>query len=106
MSSSFCTQSGQKVTCAVGTLGVGATTPVTIVVMPNGSGPVSLTFSASSANVDLNPADGSATVALNGAAEQPGSDGPLPLWAYVAFGLLLLTIATRRGAIPPPRRGG
>ena len=96
MSSSFCTQSGQKVTCAVGALGVGATTPVTIVVMPNGSGMVSLTFAASSASPDLNPADGTATVSLNEPDESSSSDGPLPLWAYVAFGLLLLAIASRR----------
>jgi uncharacterized repeat protein (TIGR01451 family) len=105
MSSSFCTQSGQKVTCTVGALGVGATTPITIVVMPNGPGSVNLTFSASSANPDLNPADGSAKVALNVSGESSGGDGPLPLWAYVTFGLLLLTIATRRGAMPSPRRG-
>ena len=98
MSSAFCTQSGQKVTCTVGALGVGAATPVAIVVMPNGSGMVSLTFAASSANPDLSPADGTATVSLNEPGESPSSDGPLPLWAYVAFGLLLIAIASRRRA--------
>jgi uncharacterized repeat protein (TIGR01451 family) len=98
MSSSFCTQSGQKVTCSVGAIGVGKTTPVTIVVMPNGSGPVSLTFTASSANPDLNPADGTASVSLGGSGAPSGADGPLPLWAYAALGLLLVAIAARRGA--------
>jgi len=100
MSSSFCTQSGQTVTCAVGSLAVGATDPITLVVMPNGSGTVSLQFTASSSSLDLNPADGSATVALSapGIESSPTSDGPLPLWAYVALGLLFVAIASRRGA--------
>lgn len=59
-SSSFCAQSGQKVTCTVGALSVGTPAQVTIVVAPNGSGTVSLTFTANSANPDLNPADWSA----------------------------------------------
>lgn len=101
MSSSFCTQSGQKVTCTVGALGVGTPAEVTIVVAPNGSGTVSLTFTASSANPDLDPVDGSATVSLNEPIESPSSDGPLPLWAYLAFGLLLFAIATRRRAPSP-----
>lgn len=99
MSSSFCTQSGQKVTCTVGALSVGTPAQVTIVVAPNGSGTVSLTFTASSANPDLNPADGSATVSLSEPSESPGSDGPLPLWAYLAFGLV--AIAFRRRAPSP-----
>lgn len=101
MSSSRCTQSGQKVTCTVGALSVGTPAQVTIVVAPNGSGTVSLTFTASSANPDLNPADGSATVSLNEPSDSPSSDGALPLWAYLAFGLLLLAIATRRRAPSP-----
>ncbi|MGO9850509.1 MAG: protease pro-enzyme activation domain-containing protein [Steroidobacteraceae bacterium] len=99
MSSPFCTQSGQTLTCAVGALAVGATAPITIVLVPSGSGTVNLQFTASSGNPDLNPADGSATVALNASGESSGSDGPLPLWAYVALGLLLLGIATRPSAL-------
>jgi uncharacterized repeat protein (TIGR01451 family) len=96
MSSSFCTQSGQTVTCTLGTLAVGAATPITLVVMPNGAGVYSLQFTASTANLDLNPADGSATVKQT--IWSPGEDagGPLPLWAYVALGGLFLAIASRR----------
>ncbi len=99
MSSSFCTQSGQTVSCAVGALAVGTTVPITLVILPTGSGVVSLAFTANSANLDLNPADGSATVALNDSDDSgASSDGPLPLWAYVAFGLVLIVIASRRRA--------
>jgi uncharacterized repeat protein (TIGR01451 family) len=97
LSSSFCTQTGQTVSCAVGAIPVGSTVPVTVVVTPGGGGPVSLTFTAGSSNPDLNPADGAATVALNApGGESQATDGPLPLWSYALFGLLLMTIAMRR----------
>jgi len=97
LSSSFCTQSGQTVSCAAGAVAVGGTVPVTIVVMPAGAGTVSLTFTAGASNLDLNPADGSATVALSAPPESgAATDGPLPPWSYVLFAALLLGAAARR----------
>jgi uncharacterized repeat protein (TIGR01451 family) len=97
LSSSFCTQSGQTVSCAVGVVSVGSTVPIMIVVMPGGGGTVSLTFTAGSSNPDLNPADGAATVALNAPGESgQATDGPLPPWSYLLFALALLAIASRR----------
>jgi uncharacterized repeat protein (TIGR01451 family) len=106
VSGSGCTQSGQTVTCAIGTLAVGATVALNIVIQPGASQTVSLTFTASSANADLNPADGTKTVALNLPAPQNATDAPLPLWASWALALLLLLIATRRVAATAPSGNG
>ena len=97
-SSSNCVQSGQTVTCTVGTLAVGGTTALTIVAQSNTSQTVSLTFKATSNNTDLNPADGSKTVSLaaTGTTNGNSTDGPMPPWAYVALGLLFIGIASRR----------
>ncbi len=100
MSSAGCTQSGQTVTCTVGSLAVGSVSSITVVVQPGPPGTVTLAFTASSANADLDPADGSADVALNWSGTgESGGDGPLPLWAYAALALLLILIAARRPAM-------
>jgi uncharacterized repeat protein (TIGR01451 family) len=99
-SSSGCTQSGQTVSCSVGALAVGSTASLTIILQPNTSPQTfNLTFTASSNIADLNPSDGSDTIALywSGSA----GDVPLPLWANVALGLLLLILATRRLPLRP-----
>jgi uncharacterized repeat protein (TIGR01451 family) len=102
MSSSGCSQSGQTVTCTVGALAVGGSVTLTVVIEPGAAQSVNLTFSASSSNADLDPADGSATVALNwSGGESAGSDGPLPLWAYAALALMLLAVAARRSGRRP-----
>jgi uncharacterized repeat protein (TIGR01451 family) len=97
MSSSGCSQSGQKVTCTVGSLAVGSPATLTVVVEPGPPETVNLVFSASSNNADLDPADGSTTVALDWTGGG-GSDSPLPLWAYAALALLLVAVAARRPA--------
>ncbi len=97
-SSAGCAQSGQTVSCAVGTLADGSTAPLTIVVQP-GSAPqtVSLTFTATSSNADLDPADGVDLLSVNWTGEANESagdtDGPVPLWAIVLLGSLLLALA-------------
>ncbi len=99
--SAGCSQTGQSVTCSLGTVAAGSTVPLTIVIAPSGTQQtVSLSFTASSANADLDPADGSETIALNLPSEssQAGGDGPLPLWANAVLGLLLLAIGARRTA--------
>jgi hypothetical protein len=101
VSGAGCTQTGQTVRCTIGTLAVGAT--VALYRDPaRGSQTVSLTFTASSSNLDLNPADGMKTVALNVPSEANGSDAPLPLWASIALALLLLLIANRRVTAQTP----
>ena len=100
-SSSGCTQSGQTVSCSVGTLAVGSKASLTLVLQPNTTAQTfNLTFTASSSIADLNPSDGSNTIALYWPGE--AADVPLPLWAYVALGSLLLML-TARGRRSLPR---
>jgi uncharacterized repeat protein (TIGR01451 family) len=98
-SSSGCTQTGQTVSCTVGSgaLAVNTSATLTVLVQPSSPGAVSLVFTASSSNGDLDPADGSVTVPLNSAGTSAGGggDGPLPPWANVALAVLLLGIAGR-----------
>jgi uncharacterized repeat protein (TIGR01451 family) len=100
-----CSQSGQTLTCKLsGTLGVNGTSALTLVIQPTGGGTVNLVFTATSANADLDPADGTADVALNlsGGGEPASGDGPLPLWAYAALASLLGLIAVRQSARQRP----
>jgi hypothetical protein len=96
VSGSGCAQSGQTVSCAVGTLGVGSTSSLTLVVEPSSAGQlVTLTFKATSPNADLDPGDGVATVSLNWPGSAEGSDAPLPPWVIVALGMCLIAAARR-----------
>jgi len=96
-SSPGCTQSGQVVSCTVGTLAVGAMAVVNFLIEPGNTQTISLTFTATSNNLDLNPADGKTTLALSlPGTGTSGSDGPMPPWALVALGVLLLAIASRQ----------
>jgi len=95
-SSSNCTQSGQTVRCTVGALAVGATTSLTIVAQATAPQTITLTFTAASSNADLNPADGSKTVSVTETGAGYSVDAPMPLWAYIILGLLLMAIASRR----------
>ena len=97
-SSSGCSQSGQTVTCTVGTLADGASASLSLVVQPGGgSATVNLSFTASSGNTDIYPSDGMASVSLYSAGNAP-TDGPLPSWATAALGLLIFAAASRRFA--------
>ncbi len=95
-SSPGCAQTQQTVSCPVGTLVAGATAALTIVLQPNTAArTVSLTFTAGSTIADLNPNDGSDTIALNLPEAGTSGDGPLPLWADLALGTLFLVLAMR-----------
>ncbi len=96
-SSASCKQTGQTVSCSVGTLAQGSTTALTIVVQPGTSSQTyTLRFAASSSNADLNPGDGSDAIALYWPGTATGSDGPLPLWAVIALGMGLVGVARRQ----------
>jgi subtilase family serine protease len=100
-SSPGCSQSGANLTCTIGALAVGASAGVTIVIQPAGGASVSLSFVASSTNTDVDPNQATVTVSL--ALPQPSgaTDGPLPLWANLMLGCLLMLLAMRglkRGA--------
>jgi hypothetical protein len=85
------------VSCSVGTLTAGSTTALTIVVQPGTSSQTfNLTFAASSSNGDLNPGDGSDSIALYWPGTQTGTDAPLPLWALTALGIGLVGVARRQ----------
>jgi len=99
-SSPECTQSGQALLCAVGTMIPGASPSLTIVLQPGGLSSVNLTFVASTAtdsNLDLN--NDVASLVLTPYAGSAGSstgDGPLPLWSLVALGAGLCAIVSAR----------
>jgi uncharacterized repeat protein (TIGR01451 family) len=97
-SSAGCTQSGSMVSCSVGTLASGSTASLNLVLQPTGAAQtINLTFTAGSANADLNPGDGVDSISLNwpGQTDVPTAV-PVPPWATVFLGLLLLAIIRRR----------
>jgi hypothetical protein len=77
----------------VGSLADGGSASVTIVVQPGTGQTVNLNFVATSSNADIDPNQGVATVALNLAASDAETDGPLPLWAILVLAFALLTVA-------------
>ena len=91
-----CAQSGQKVSCTLAaTLAVNATAQLTLTIQPGAPELVDLAFTATPGNGDLDPADGTASVSLN----WTGGDVPLPAWASLTLGVLLLAaLAAWRGA--------
>jgi subtilase family serine protease len=91
-----CTQAGQTVTCTVGSLAVGGNAALTVVVQPGSAQTVNLTFNVTSSHGDLNVNNDSATVSLD--VQISEADAPVPLWAYVTLGLLLLVLATTPSA--------
>jgi uncharacterized repeat protein (TIGR01451 family) len=98
-----CAQSNQTVTCTVGSLADGGGASVSIVVQPGSGQTVNLNFTATSSNADIDPNQGMATVSLSldGSASGAVTDGPIPAWAVLALGLLLITVALRASS---PRR--
>jgi uncharacterized repeat protein (TIGR01451 family) len=94
-SSSGCSQSGQVVTCTVGSLAQGGAASLTVVIQPGSSAASQLSFAASSSSGDFDPAGETLTFALNLSPNQIDSDGPMPLWSIAALGLLLAGIGTR-----------
>lgn len=96
-SSAGCTQTGQTITCNVGTVAVGAIATVSVALKSNGSPPnINITFVASSNNPDLNPAAASAPIALSLTAGTTDTDAPLPPWAIGLLGVMLVMLASRR----------
>jgi uncharacterized repeat protein (TIGR01451 family) len=93
-SSSGCTQSGQTVSCTVGSLAARASASLNVVISPGSAQTANLTFTVASSNGDLDPNNDVVSISLN-VPTQPSSDGPLPLWADVALGLLLMAVAMR-----------
>ncbi len=90
-SSPGCMQSGQKVTCTIGTVAKGGLASVTITV--SGTAGTSGTFTVnSSGDYDPNPAN---TVVTVNAGQSGITDGPLPPWALVLTGLSFLWITAR-----------
>jgi uncharacterized repeat protein (TIGR01451 family) len=99
MSSLGCTQSGQALSCAVGTVAPGALPVLAVVLQPGSLSSVSLTFAAGTAtdgNLDLNNNSVSIALSPDSGSEGPGSDAPLPLWALGALAAALLGVARRR----------
>ena len=95
-SSAGCAQSGQIISCTISSLGIGATTPLTIVIQPGAVQTVNLTFTLTASNGVVFPTNDSVATSLNLPGDgDGGSDGPLPLWADIALGVLLLGAARR-----------
>ncbi len=93
-SSAACTQTGQTVTCNVGTLAQDATTTLTIVIQPGSAQSVNLAFTVMSNNSDLDLNNDTATLSVN--LTNTSGEAPMPAWATVLLALLLLALASRR----------
>ena len=103
-SSPGCAQSGTTLTCTIGAIAVGGNASVTIVIQPTGGGTsLDLSFQATSNNPDIDPNRAMATVALALPPQvQPATDGPLPMWANLLLGAVLVVVAMRSLARRPP----
>lgn len=96
-SSSGCAQSGQVVTCAVGSLAVNGSAALVVMVQPGTAASASVTFSVASAAGDIDSANNQLLLVNSGLpnAASPDSDGPLPPWSLAVLGALLLGVALR-----------
>src|SRR6202789_307034 len=100
-SSAGCTPSGATPRCAAGTLAVGSPASLNLVLQPTGAAQTfNLTFTAGSANADLDPGDGVDSISLTspGQTTDAPTAVPVPPWATAALGLLLLAIIRRRNS--------
>jgi uncharacterized repeat protein (TIGR01451 family) len=96
-SSAACKQSMQTITCSVGALAVGSVASFAIVVQPATAGQsYDVTFAATSSNPDIDVAAGIASIVLVASGAANPTDGPVPLWAVVAFAAALVGVAHRR----------
>jgi uncharacterized repeat protein (TIGR01451 family) len=100
-SSSGCTQSGQTVTCTVGSLAKGGSAGLTVVINPGSAQTANLSFAATSNNADLVPSNGVVAISLTVPSGGGETDAPLPLWALGALAASLLGIAVRRKRLRP-----
>jgi uncharacterized repeat protein (TIGR01451 family) len=95
-----CSQSGQTLSCTVGSVAPGATPSITVVLQPAGLSSVNLSFVAATttdSNLDLNNDVASITLSPAGSSgESSSGDGPLPLWALGALGAGILGVARAR----------
>jgi uncharacterized repeat protein (TIGR01451 family) len=96
-STSGCTQSGQTVSCTVGSVSKGASDSLTLVFQPSSALNGNLSFSVTAGNGVLFPANDVLAISLTSVSGSGGAtDGPLPLWALGMFGAGLIGIASRR----------
>jgi uncharacterized repeat protein (TIGR01451 family) len=95
-SSASCAQSGQTLSCSVGSLGVNGTATLVVVIQPGGAGNAGVSFNVSESNGDLDLANNLYAATLGGPAGNGSvTDGPLPPWSGFAlaaalFGLIAL----------------
>jgi uncharacterized repeat protein (TIGR01451 family) len=87
-----CTYASNTVTCAVGTLAVGASVTVTINVTWNASGPV---YDSAAVTTDQRNSSPQGTLQF-GNPPPVINDAPLPLWAFALLAIALLVVAQFR----------
>jgi uncharacterized repeat protein (TIGR01451 family) len=92
-SSSSCTQSGQTVTCAVGSVADGGSVSLTVTL--SGAADTSATFTVGS-SVDYNPNAANDVLTVSALGSGGATDGPIPLWAYALLALSFWWIARRQ----------
>jgi len=97
-SSAVCRQTGQSLSCAVGTMSVGSKISLNIVLYSGGLRSVAATFTVTASNGVLYPATDSVTVTLSGVAV------PMPLWSQIALAGLLIGVWRYHRAASLPSR--
>lgn len=94
-SSSGCTQAGQTLSCAVGSVAVGSDLPLSVVLQPGDEQTVDISFTVASSGGDLDPQNDVVATSVVLPTYTAG-DGPIPLWADAALGVILLGLAVSR----------
>jgi uncharacterized repeat protein (TIGR01451 family) len=97
VAASGCTHAGATVTCIVGSLAANASHSFTIRVRWTTSGSYTTTAATAADQINSTPQQQVAHFGTPAATDEDGGDAPLPWWAWLAAGLMLLVIAETRG---------
>jgi uncharacterized repeat protein (TIGR01451 family) len=96
-SASGCSQSGQVVSCVLGSVAAGSSATVALTIQAAKSASMSITFAlAGGAVYDPNSSNNSVNLTVLPTSSGAVTDGPIPMWALALLALSFLGIATRQ----------